>query len=128
MATDTAHSRKQHIWQLPVFLVGLAAAAGAYSSFPAPPEDPSERLREDLTVMRVLLDRRPMDLKSLESVQSRLVRYADSIDAPDDEFRYLLGSALAALAEYGDPAITNDRWQQAVHWLREVPQIGRAHV
>lgn len=120
MATDSAPvpaapSRRRHYWQLPVFVLGVAAAVAAYVAFPPPPRDPADQFARDLTRLRTALDRRPVDLGTVKELVPVAVEGAERFPAAASQARFLAGSGHLAMAE-AEPA-TAAHWTEAARLL-----------
>src|SRR5688572_3399987 len=95
MATDTA---RRNYWQLPTFVLGIAAAIAAVAAFPPQPPSAADRLSWQLDELRQALDRRPTDLPAVEALLPQVAAAEQSPDA-GPLAHFLAGSAHLALAE-----------------------------
>ena len=128
MASDSVtapaqtRGRATHYWQLPVFALGVAAAALAAAKFPAHPDGPAGRFGRNVKSLRVAMDARPIDALALESLAATVA--ADP--AADAGAKLLAGGALLAVAEQSAAAGTapekevRDAWQRAAAQLAAV--------
>ena len=118
MATDTAPAPTapaappRHYWQLPTFLVGVAAAAAAWTYVPAPVADPAAVFRYTLAALAEAVGRRPADPAAVEALTRRVVESADQFPAAA-EAEFLAGSGYLVLAVYGPPEAAADCWKLA---------------
>jgi tetratricopeptide (TPR) repeat protein len=117
MATDSAPVRR-NFWQLPTFVVGVAAAISAVAAFPPQPRSPAERLRDQLTELREALERRPADLATIGALTPQAAAAAEQFPDAAPLANFLAGSGQLALAEVA-PADA-DRWAAATAHLGRV--------
>lgn len=117
MATDPAppRDRSRRLWQVPTFLVGLAALVALWHS--------GDRLRPAVPdqYKRALLALRPaVDRADVDQIQSALRRLPKADPPPDllAQVRYVVGSAYVALAE-ANPAGP----EAADHWAAARKQL-----
>jgi FimV-like protein len=127
MATDTAaappaHSRRRNFWQLPTFVLGVAAAVAAYAAFPPPPVTPADRLGRQLAELRQAIDRRPVNRGTVEVLASQAAAAAEQFPESAPLIHFLVGSGYLALAETvpADP----DAWSLAATHLARVEEDG----
>ncbi len=123
MATEPApesRSLRKNYWQLPVFLAGVAAAAGSYAAFPPPPEDGSERFRRDLVAIRPLLSKQAPDIATLNQLTSRISTAADRSPDQGNLAHFLAGCGHVALAEHGPTEAAQEEWAAAVRNFAKV--------
>ena len=113
MATESAPVIRNY-WQLPTFVVGVAAAIAAFTAFPPPPTDPAVQFRDDLSALRQLVDRRPPDVAGLESLSRQVAQFADQNPASADQAHFLAASGWVVLAEYGPASEAEKCWTDAV--------------
>jgi hypothetical protein len=115
MATDSAppRDRTRRLWQVPTFLVGLAALVALWHSGDRLRPSVSERYKRALLALKPAVDRSPADVDQINSALRRL----PAADPPAEMLtltRYLVGSAHVALAEAnpGGPEAA-DHWATA---------------
>lgn len=121
MATDTAAPAppvRRNYWQLPTFALGAAAAVAAWTAFPPPPANPADRAASDLTALRAALDKRPIDLPTVEALTPQVAAALEHTTDADPFAHYLAGTGFVVLAEQV-PA-DRDRWSKAAHHLTRV--------
>lgn len=97
MATDSARTSR-NLWQLPVFLLGLAALAGVWFARPYWHLTPAQRYERDLAELKQTLDKVPVDASQVQT----LLRKVQASDPPPQvakQVPYVVGSATLAIAE-----------------------------
>ena len=104
---------RKHIWQLPVFVCGLAAAAAAAKFTPAPQTDPAAAFVATLTDLRQAVQQRPLDIPALEKLTRRAIETKDEQPDSATTSHYLIGSAYVAFAEHGPASASADHWKLA---------------
>lgn len=115
MATDSA---RRNYWQLPTFVLGVAAAIAAVAAFPPQPPSAADRLKCQLDELRQALDRKPVDPSAVEALLPQAAAAAEQVPDAAPLAHYLAGSAQLALAEAA-PAEA-DRWAAAADLLGRV--------
>src|SRR5262245_23682700 len=115
MATDPAppRDRTRRLWQVPTFLVGLAALVALWHSGSRLRPSIPEQYKRALLALKPVVDRSPPDVDQIQSALRRM----PAADPPPELLtlvRYLVGSAHVALAEAnpGGPE-TADHWATA---------------
>ena len=120
MATDPAQPRR--LWQLPTFLVGLAALVALWHHGARLRPSAAERFDRAVYALRPAVDRFPPDI---DQVQAALRKLPPGDPPPDKaaHVRYLTGSAYVALAEAAAPNSPEaaDYWALALRDLEAVP-------
>lgn len=122
MATDPAPpAPPRRLWQLPTFLVGLAALWAMWHHGPRLRPSVADRFDRAIHALRPAVDRWPPDV---DQVQAALRKLPPG-DPPTDkaaQVRYLSGSAYVALAE-ANPASPEaaEWWALALRDLEAVP-------
>ena len=112
MATDPAppRDRTRSLWQVPTFLVGLAALVALWHAGDRLRPSVGEQYKRTLLALKPAVDRSPADVDQINSVLRRL----PAADPPPEMLtvtRYMVGSAHVALAE-ANPAGP----EAADHW------------
>ena len=119
MATDTAPtSARRNYWQLPIFALGVAAAVSAVAAFPPQPRSPADRLSSQLAELRQALERRPVDLTTIDALTPQAAAAAEQFPDAAPLAHFLAGSGHLALAE-ANP-VDADRWAAAAAQLGRV--------
>ncbi len=117
MATEQAPPRR--LWQLPTFLVGVAALVALWHYGDRIRPSLSERYERAMLVLRPAVDRWPPDP---DQVQAAIRKLPDS-DPPAElapKVKYLKGSAYVALAEAStSPSEAAEYWPLALRNLEE---------
>ena len=122
MATESAPNRDytRRLWQLPTFLVGLAAIWALWHSGDRLRPSLADRYERAIQALRPAVDRSPPDV---DQVQAAL-RKVPKEDPPANlaaKVRFLTGSAYVALAEATtSSAESADWWTQARRDLESV--------
>jgi tetratricopeptide (TPR) repeat protein len=122
MATDPAPpAPHRRLWQLPTFLVGLAALIGLWNYGPRLRPSVSDRFDRAIQALRPAVDHWPPDV---DQVQAALRKLPVGDPPPDKaaQVHYLIGSAHVALAE-ATPTSPEavEQWAQALRELESVP-------
>lgn len=100
----------RRLWQLPTFLLGLAALYGAYRYVPIPSHAPVAGPSADLAELRAVLERKPFDAAAIEPLLRNLAT-ADRTDTPTN---FAIGSGYVALANL-TPGENTEHWISAAH-------------
>ncbi len=95
----------RRLWQLPTFLLGLAALYGAYRYVPIPSAKP-QAASNDLAELRAALDRKPIDAAAIEP----LLRVLAAREPADTPSNFALGNGHVALANLAPG-------ENAEHWV-----------
>ena len=122
MATDPAPSAPpRRLWQLPTFLLGLAALVALYHAGQRLRPSVADRFDRAIIALRPAVDRWPPDV---DQVEAALRKFPDS-EPPTNkatQVRYLTGSAYVALAEAKpSEAEAAEWWARALRDLEAVP-------
>ena len=125
MATDPAPpAPPRRLWQLPTFLVGLAALVALWNYGPRLRPSVADRFDRAVQALRPAVDRWPPDV---DQVQAALRKLPPGDPPPEKaaQVRYLTGSAYVALAEAA-PASPEaaEWWALALRDLEAVPAKG----
>ncbi len=114
MATDTVPNTRtlhSHFWQLPLFALGVAAAILAWMKFPLNPETPADQYTRALGSLKQTLERKPLDLNSLEKLVAVIAEYPVGDSELTADSRFLIGSAFTQLAEANPDEV--ELWKKA---------------
>src|SRR5262245_4132513 len=113
MATDSARSGTQNLWQLPTLLIGIAALMGVWYARPYLRPTAAQRYERDLVQLRQLLEKAAPEPSSVRS----LLGQVEGTRAPEQfaaQARFLRGSAHVVLAESAaDRKEARDNWTLA---------------
>jgi tetratricopeptide (TPR) repeat protein len=109
------------LWQVPVFVVGVAAVLIAYLTRGLIAPDPVRQMHHHLTEARRLLERQDFDPDAALEHARRAVEDLASDPKRAAEAFFLLGSAHLCLADKADAA---DHWQEAQRCLQEAQHRG----
>jgi hypothetical protein len=130
MATDTAPTsdtrrRPRQLWQLPVFLLGVAALVGVWHARPYLRPDPAARFAADLDELRKAVERPTPDVKTAIAVGQKLLPRVAEQPALAGETHFLLGSAYLFQSE----SAQGEAGRDALHTARvHLEEAGRAGV
>lgn len=124
MATETAapRDRTQRLWQVPTFLVGLAALFALWHSGDRLRPSAHEQYKRALAILRPAVDRWPADA---DRIQAALRRLPKTPPPPEMQAQasYIIGSAYVGLAESTpSPAEATDHWAEARKHLEGAEQ------
>ena len=122
MATESAPTRDyaQRLWQLPTFLVGLAAIWGLWHSGDRLRPSLADRYERAMQALRPAVDRSPPDVDQVQAAL-RKVPKADPPANLASKVRFLTGSAYGALADATtSSAESAELWAQAQRDLESV--------
>lgn len=109
MATDTASvSKPRRLWQLPTFVLGLAAVWAA-ANYVTPPPDAAAKLSSKLDDLSAALDHKPLNVSEIES----LVKVLAESPSPTPQSHFVVGSAYVVLASQR-PTDSPDFWKLAI--------------
>lgn len=105
----------RNLWQIPAFVVGLAAFVAAWQGWlPVGSPDPIHTFRKDLAALRAAAERPTPDPAELKALLGKAAAEADSYPEAGPAARFALGTAYARLAELsGDPADAHVNWEFA---------------
>ena len=123
MATESAPPREyaRRLWQLPTFLVGLAALWVLWHSGDRLRPSLADRYDRAIQALRPAVDRWPPDVDQVQAALRKLPR-EDPPPALAPKVRYLTGSAYVALAENtASSAEAAEWWLLARRDLESVP-------
>ena len=127
MATDSAPPSR-NLWQLPTFLMGIAALAGVWYGRPYWQQTPAQRYESDLTSLRQALEKVPVDAGQVQS----LLRKVHGVEPPASlkkQAPYVIGSALVVIAEStSNPEEAQEQWKAARKLLETAQEMGLADV
>lgn len=125
MATDTAEPATRpartrpdptrNLWQVPVFLVGLAAFLAVYNGWlPLGPRDPAIGFRRDLLALQSAAEKLSPDPAELKTHLNRVAGVAESFPEAATAAHFALGTGYARLAELtADPVEAKTYWALA---------------
>jgi TolA-binding protein len=125
MAMESAPPSR-NLWQLPVFLLGIAALGAVWYGRPYWHLTASQRYERDVTELKQTLDKVPVDPTQVQA----LLRKFQSSEPPPHLARqmpYVLGSALVIIAEAtASPEEAAELWKSARQKLEEADAAGVA--
>src|SRR5262249_50076559 len=112
------------LWQLPAFLLGAAALAAVAFGRPYWRPADADRITRDLRAARSALEHAPPDPEAARDLCRRALSRAEAFPPMAAEAHFLLGSALAALAESAPANEASDLWREAREHLEQADEIG----
>jgi hypothetical protein len=125
MATDSAAPSRQ-LWQLPVFLLGVAALFGVWYGRPYWRVTPAQQFEQNLAALRQAMEKVPVDASQVQT----LLRKVQGIDPPpqlEQQVPFVVGSGLVFQAEASPPSPeTDEQWQAARKLLESADEKGLA--
>jgi tetratricopeptide (TPR) repeat protein len=123
MATESAPASR-NLWQLPTFLLGIAALVGVWYGRPYWQQTPAQRYERDLNSLRQALEKSPLDIGQVQT----LLRKVHGVDPPANQERqaaFVIGSAIAAVAEAtAGPDEADEQWKTARKLLERAQELG----
>lgn len=123
MATESAPPSR-NLWQLPVFLLGIAALAAVWFGRPYWHLTAAQRYERDVAELKQTLDKVPVDPSHVQA----LLRKIQSSDPPPQlakQMSYVVGSATVIIAEAtASPEEAADLWKKARQKLEEAEANG----
>ncbi len=131
MATDTAtlsaaahRDPTQHLWQLPVLLLGVAVFVVAWRGPTIiGPSDPSTQFRRDLAALQAAHERATPDATDLKNLLNKVAAGVEACPEQAPQGQYQLGSGYVRLAEI-TPAIdeAHGYWALALQHFERVSE------
>jgi tetratricopeptide (TPR) repeat protein len=112
------------LWQVPLFLVGLAAVLGVWATRPLWYDPETIRLRHELDQARSLLQEPHVALNGLTVRLSEALSHIDHLPGRAGEAQFLLGSIYLRLAGEVSPESAADLWHEARSHLEQAEQLG----
>jgi len=120
-------SRVRNLWQLPMFVIGVAALVAVWQLRPYWHADPAHQYHRDLAVLRSILEQDRPDLNAASSVASRVVAGLEQFEERRSEAAFLLGSYYLFKAQsLGDDA-PPEQWRLARDYLERVERHELTH-
>jgi hypothetical protein len=121
MATESARaSSTQNLWQVPVFLLGIASLVGVWYARPYLQASPNQRFERDLVTLRQLLEKTPYDRKQLLPTLQKVEATLQGRTI-DEATAFSLGTAYVNLAETAIQEEDAKRsWESAKKYLESV--------
>lgn len=116
----------RHYWQLPTFLLGVAALVAAVVAFPPAPKDPAVAFRSEVLALRTAIEQRgisPLTTRQIAAIAAATKQVAaDAAQFPDfsADAQLAVGSGYVFLADYGPAAEMEQHWRAAAEAFRQV--------
>ncbi|HMC66497.1 MAG TPA: hypothetical protein VKI65_16300, partial [Gemmataceae bacterium] len=124
LETRFSRTAPGQLWQVPVFLLGLAAVTGVWAGRPYWHDAEARQLDRDLEEVRWALDERRPNLDAILSRAERALEHINRSPARAGEAHFLLGSCFAQRAAGGAGEQSIHAWQQARLHLEEAERLG----
>jgi tetratricopeptide (TPR) repeat protein len=124
MTSASPASTLGQLWQVPLFLVGLAAVLGVWATRPLWYDPETVQLRRDLADARGMLQEPHAALNGLTVRLSEALSHIDRLPKRAGEAHFLLGSVYLRLAGEVPPASAADLWQKVRSHLEQAEQLG----
>ena len=125
MATDAA-SPSRNLWQVPTFLVGIAALIAVWHARPYLHQTPAQIYEQDFSALRQALDKNQVDAVQVQT----LLHKVNGVEPPPDLEKsapYVIGSAIAVMAELvSSPEEAAELWKTARKLLETAAEKGLA--
>ncbi|MDB5306088.1 MAG: hypothetical protein JWO38_290 [Gemmataceae bacterium] len=102
----------RRVWQVPVFLLGVAAFLAAWGGWlPLGPRDPAAAFTRDVAALRAAAEQLTPDLNELKAHLNRVAGATESFPESAPAAHFALGSGYVRLAELtADPAEARNYW------------------
>ena len=120
MVTDTAPPGSRRYWQLPTFVLGVCAMAGAYRTFPPPAAAVGATAQTAARSVSNALSQSPPAWESVRDQIATLEATVDGTTTPDSATALLVGSWHLCAAETGPRGKDLTHWQRAAHHFNQV--------
>ena len=115
--------RLRQLWQVPVFLLGLAALVAVFLTRPPGPHSETDAVQEDLTQARRLLARADGNYGEAAHLLQQVLGRTNDTSSRAGEAHFLLGSAYLLLAEK-DKAPSSDKLREALEQFNQAESRG----
>ncbi|HXD86010.1 MAG TPA: hypothetical protein VN641_05935 [Urbifossiella sp.] len=119
---STRPDHRQRLWQVPLFLVGVAAFVGTYQGWlPLASRDPSSAFRRDLAELHRVLGKQSPDLNSIKAHLEQVAGEVKEFPEQAAAAHFALGTGYMRLAELSaDPAESLNYWMLTKQHFDEV--------
>ncbi|HSQ57544.1 MAG TPA: hypothetical protein VLM40_17615 [Gemmata sp.] len=112
-ATRTAPDATSHVWQVPIFLLGLAVFVAVWRGWlPLGTPDPSADFERDMLALRTAYERVTPDRDELKDLLKKVGQQVDAFPEQTAAVNFALGSGYMRLAE-----LTGDLEEARTHWM-----------
>ena len=128
-APSTALTRKyqlRHLWQVPVFVVGLCAVAGAWAGRPLWYDPEARAFTRAFNGLRDEMANTAPDYARARTLGEDALPFLDRFRRHAGDVHYLLGSSYLFLASAADPADAPELWRRARSHLEQADARGVA--
>ncbi len=112
-ATTSSVPPRRQIWQLPTFVLGVAAVIAVFKFFPPQPTDPKQALQREISTLRAAIAKRPVDANAIRTATRALSSSADRHPEEAPTIHFLLGSAHQTIAESISAEHAAEEWAKA---------------
>lgn len=121
MATDSAPARRpqtdptKHVWQVPTFVLGLAAFAAAWQGWlPLGPRDPATAFLKDIAALKAGYEKLTPEPGELNALLKKVASAAEGFPEHTPAAHFTLGSGYVRLAELtANPEEARNYWYLA---------------
>jgi tetratricopeptide (TPR) repeat protein len=114
----------RHLWQAPVFLVGVTALLVAWAMRPPARPDVQRQLEEDLTIVRRELAQSDGDLLTAVAKAQHALDLAETVQQRLGEVHLLLGTAHLRQGERAESPLNDEYYRLARQHLDQAEQYG----
>lgn len=128
-AAPTALTRKyqlRHLWQVPVFVVGLCAVAGAWSGRPLWYDPDARAFTRAFNGLRDEMASAAPDYARARALGEDALPFLDRFRRHAADVHYQLGTCYLFLASAAEPADAPELWRRARHHLEQADARGVA--
>jgi tetratricopeptide (TPR) repeat protein len=133
MATQSPHPglsvldrkyRLRHLWQVPVFVLGMSAILFACFGRPLWNDPQAREFKRTLSALRDAIDQKPADAEQARVLGEKVLPLLSRFPQRAGEVHYLLGSSYLELASKATNADKIEHFQQARYHLEQADQLG----
>jgi tetratricopeptide (TPR) repeat protein len=121
---ERAETPLRHLWQAPVFVLGVAALLVAWRMRPPAGPNLPRQLDEDLTVVRRELTRAEGDLSIAMERAQHALEIADAVPHRLGEVHLLLGTTYLRRGQIETAPLSDEYYQRARQYLEEAEHLG----
>jgi tetratricopeptide (TPR) repeat protein len=119
-----ARSKLRQLWQVPVFISGLAALAGVWIARPYLHHSGALHLDRELAAAREALERAQPDTERALALAQAVLEKAKQTPERAGEAHFLVGSAYLLRAKAATGSLAADLWLEARQHLEQAAELG----